>query len=351
MPHDIGSTHNSVAIDANTFNSADAAAEKASATGMTRDGRSVRAFNRQEPFLLAIRGSTTPRRGLNTFSVTTTEPPLTFNDPKKQTPSMAATEAAPAQVGLSHPKMSSKFLQGAVDRLINKGYSKTEAENLLQGWLDQPGATMRSVKRRVLNAPYKDMARQEVFDRVTSDLLRMGFNTQSARRLAEGIVLTMSHPADEDKSVVAAPSGDASEKANVEDVGAKDSTSKKQGLRTRMKELLIDRGYEEQEAKNVINEVVNSLGGWKRCDKKQFKNIIKGIPDKEAAPNQNLTREEALSILKLEASASPDNIKKAYRKLALKHHPDKHVGAEPAVQEKHRNVFEKAQQAYDRLTK
>ena len=347
MPHDIGSTRNSVAIDTNAFNSADATP----ATGKTRDGRSVSAFSPQEPFLLAIKGPATPRRALSSFTVSNTEPRTTFNDPQKQTSAMAIPEATSARGGRSQSKMGSNFLQGAVDRLVNKGYSRTEADTLVRNWQDKPGASKRSVRKLVINTPYKDLARQETFDKVTSDLLRMGYNTKSARKLAEGIVFNMPHPADGATAVVAAPKSASSGKANVEEIGAKEPASKKKGFRTRMKELLMDKGYEEKEAREVVKEVVHTLGGWPKCDKRQVKNIIKGMSEKEASPDHNLTREEALSILKLDESASPQDIKKSYRKLARANHPDKHIGAEPEIQKEKREVFERAQRAYDRLTK
>jgi len=52
--------------------------------------------------------------------------------------------------------------------------------------------------------------------------------------------------------------------------------------------------------------------------------------------------EDPYSILGVNQGASEDEIKKAYRKKAMKHHPDK--GGDP-------NEFKRIQNAYDRLTK
>ena len=56
-------------------------------------------------------------------------------------------------------------------------------------------------------------------------------------------------------------------------------------------------------------------------------------------------------ILGISAEATDDEIKKAYRKLAVLHHPDK-VASEPeAVQKSAKEQFQKIQQAYEQIKK
>jgi curved DNA-binding protein CbpA len=57
-----------------------------------------------------------------------------------------------------------------------------------------------------------------------------------------------------------------------------------------------------------------------------------------------MTKEEVLKILELPADANQDQIKKAFRKLALKYHPD--LNSEPGAQEK----FIRIQKAYELLS-
>jgi DnaJ like chaperone protein len=57
----------------------------------------------------------------------------------------------------------------------------------------------------------------------------------------------------------------------------------------------------------------------------------------------------AYKILEIEPSASDDEVKKAYRKMAVKYHPDKvsHLGAE--FQEAAKEKFQKVQEAYENI--
>lgn len=61
--------------------------------------------------------------------------------------------------------------------------------------------------------------------------------------------------------------------------------------------------------------------------------------------------ESAYKILEIEASATDDEVKKAYRKMAVKYHPDKvaHLGDE--LQNQAKEKFQKVQQAYEDIKK
>ncbi len=61
-------------------------------------------------------------------------------------------------------------------------------------------------------------------------------------------------------------------------------------------------------------------------------------------------RKDYYKILGVSRSASSDEIKKAYRKLALKHHPDRHSTAEPEVREAEEKTFKEVSNAYSILS-
>jgi DnaJ-domain-containing protein 1 len=62
-------------------------------------------------------------------------------------------------------------------------------------------------------------------------------------------------------------------------------------------------------------------------------------------------RDEALEVLGLDKSATPDEIRKRHRELAKKHHPDAHSHLGPVAQQEATDRFRRIQQAYETLTK
>ena len=52
-------------------------------------------------------------------------------------------------------------------------------------------------------------------------------------------------------------------------------------------------------------------------------------------------------VLGVSKNATQDEIKKAYRKLSLKYHPDKHTGDTPEEQKKNEDLFKDVTHAYD----
>ena len=57
--------------------------------------------------------------------------------------------------------------------------------------------------------------------------------------------------------------------------------------------------------------------------------------------------EAAYAILEISASASDDEVKSAYRRMAMKHHPDKVASLGPDVQKAAEEKFRKIQEAYE----
>lgn len=59
----------------------------------------------------------------------------------------------------------------------------------------------------------------------------------------------------------------------------------------------------------------------------------------------------ALRTLGLRKGATPDEVKRAWRAHAFRHHPDRHVSADEAQRERHAEAFRRAQRAYDTLSR
>ena len=92
----------------------------------------------------------------------------------------------------------------------------------------------------------------------------------------------------------------------------------------------------------------------------QEKNLIRHISNEMGISNSDFESIQAMfvrdtnadyKILEIEPDASPEDIKKAYRRMAMKYHPDKvsHLGEDfqTAAKEK----FQKVNQAYENIKK
>lgn len=63
-----------------------------------------------------------------------------------------------------------------------------------------------------------------------------------------------------------------------------------------------------------------------------------------------MTKRDYYEVLGLTKNASQDEIKKAYRKLSTKHHPDKHAKADDAKKKVEEEKFKEAKEAYEVLS-
>ena len=62
-----------------------------------------------------------------------------------------------------------------------------------------------------------------------------------------------------------------------------------------------------------------------------------------------MLKQECYNVLGLKMNASPEEIKKAYKKLALKYHPDKQAANSEEEKKENENKFKKISEAYEFL--
>ncbi len=99
----------------------------------------------------------------------------------------------------------------------------------------------------------------------------------------------------------------------------------------------------EREARNpgqekTRQEAAERTERWRQVNEDMWRNFEKTLRMLEPG---YLTRREALEVLGLADNATPEDINRAYRRLAMQHHPDRGGDAE---------AFEKVQRAYEQLT-
>lgn len=98
-------------------------------------------------------------------------------------------------------------------------------------------------------------------------------------------------------------------------------------------------GHVSDQEISVIQLIANYLG----ISQKDFDSLL--------AMFKTDSKESPYLVLEVENTASVEEIKKAYRKMAVKHHPDKvaHLGEE--VQKQAKEKFQRVQDAYEALRK
>ena len=89
-------------------------------------------------------------------------------------------------------------------------------------------------------------------------------------------------------------------------------------------------------------DMINRISGYLRIGQQDF-DSIKAMFFKSS--------DEAYKILEVDKDATNDEIKKAYRKMAKKYHPDKLQHMDEAYQKGAQEKFNKVQEAYEKLQK
>ena len=107
---------------------------------------------------------------------------------------------------------------------------------------------------------------------------------------------------------------------------------------------------------HLLFEVAKADGSIPQSELNVLQNIARhlGLSASDFSSLSNMyveSSESSYKILEIEASASDEEVKKAYRKMAIKYHPDKvsHLGEE--FQKTATEKFKKVNEAYDKIKK
>lgn len=116
-------------------------------------------------------------------------------------------------------------------------------------------------------------------------------------------------------------------------------------------------GYEERlQLLNFLAQIAKSDGSICQAEIEALKEVAQamGLSAKEVESMLNLggdTLEEAYKVLEIEPTATDDEVKAAYRKLALKHHPDKVATLGEDVKKAAEEKFQQINNAKERIYK
>lgn len=70
---------------------------------------------------------------------------------------------------------------------------------------------------------------------------------------------------------------------------------------------------------------------------------------RESFPGSNMSREEAIVVLGIHGEPTPDAVKKAYRRMAQQHHPDRFSQFGEIAEKRAKEMFERIRRAYEVL--
>ena len=107
---------------------------------------------------------------------------------------------------------------------------------------------------------------------------------------------------------------------------------------------------------NFLAQIAKSDGSICQAEIEALKEVAQamGLSAKEVESMLNLggdTLEEAYKVLEIEPTATDDEVKAAYRKLALKHHPDKVATLGEDVKKAAEEKFQQINNAKERIYK
>ena len=132
-----------------------------------------------------------------------------------------------------------------------------------------------------------------------------------------------------------------SQQVNIYSVGTQIADNMNYSQRLQLLDYLVRLAIADGEFTSSEKSVLESIGNALRLSSSDIASII--------AMFYKETRESAYDVLEISPSATDDEVRTAYRRMAMKNHPDKVATLGPEVQKAAQAKFQKIQEAYETI--
>ena len=137
-----------------------------------------------------------------------------------------------------------------------------------------------------------------------------------------------------------------SRQVNIYEVGAQIADNMNYSQRLQLFHYLTQIASADGEFAPSERSVLEAIAGAIRLTSSDAASIL-AMYDKRATAGASV--ESAYTVLEISPSATDEEVKAAYRRMAMKHHPDKVATLGPDVQKAAEEKFRKIQQAYETI--
>ncbi len=267
-------------------------------------------------------------------------PGLRGNQPQQQPVNNSSKVDQP----VAKDPLRGQWFDWSAKQFQGKGYAPHVAKTMADTVLSRCGSDYRAVEVMVNSTPLSPQAafrqeQQKNYQWAMGQFTAKGYDPDHARQaITDALSMAGTNLTDFQRWVVAAPDVRGSAVASPEYI--------KNELRPWMIQEIEKKGFAPAEAQAVADNLIELSTG----NVDELRQSVQEIRPKDARPQvpaneMEQRNEEALETLGLTKDASLNDVKKAYRKLALKHHPDKNSGNVESNQ-----FFKKISEAHRHLT-